>query len=360
MRGHLVIADISGYTQFLTEGELDHAQGIVTELLNSIISATQAPLTVSNIEGDAVFMYGETPDDVYGQTVLELVESLYVSFAGALETMVLNTTCDCNACANINGLGLKIVMHCGEFVKTQVGGTETLTGPDVIGVHRLLKNQVKETTGIADYFLLTEACVEELSLQRVVASWIPHVEDYEHVGEIKGFVSSLADVWEFLKQQRSMKVVESEAWATFSGHTVAPPPIVWDHLIDPRKRNHWLDADSSDLVGDINGRVGPGSEFHCAHGDQVAVFTVLDSRPNEYMTLMTPFSEGSSVRYTHYLLPSGTGTKVVTYVARPEAADPDSSADLPLEQGREIVLQSIGGALEQLYEMADATMVTPA
>jgi hypothetical protein len=58
MRGQLVIADISGYTRFLTDSELDHANGIVADLLNSIVDAMQTPLAVSNIEGDAVFMYG--------------------------------------------------------------------------------------------------------------------------------------------------------------------------------------------------------------------------------------------------------------------------------------------------------------
>ena len=37
----IVLADISGYTQFLTEAELDHAHGIVTELLNAIIGVVQ-------------------------------------------------------------------------------------------------------------------------------------------------------------------------------------------------------------------------------------------------------------------------------------------------------------------------------
>ena len=115
MQGHLVIADISGYTRFLTDNELDHANGIVSDLLPSIITAIQAPLTVSAIEGDAVFMYGAASRDLTGQTVVESVERLYVAFRSALETMVLNTTCQCNACVNISSLGLKIVMHCGEY-----------------------------------------------------------------------------------------------------------------------------------------------------------------------------------------------------------------------------------------------------
>lgn len=353
MRGHLVIADISGYTQFLTEGELEHAHGIITDLLNSIIDAIQAPLTVSSIQGDAVFMYGQAPEDMYGQTILETVESVYVSFASALETMVLNTTCNCNACANINGLGLKIVMHCGEFIKTEVGGTETLSGPDVITVHRLLKNSVRESTGVADYLLVTQACVDELALDRIVASWTAHTEDYEHVGEVHGYVSSLKDTWEFVRNQRSIKVLESDSWLAVTRHSSAPPAIVWDHMIDPIKRNEWMGADSSDLVGDSGGRVGPGSEYHCAHGDHISVFTVLDSRPNEYLTLMVPFSAEAAVRTTHYLIPSGAGTKIVTYSSLPSNIDPADAIPPSVASGEDELRENIGGSMDRLAQAAD-------
>ena len=104
MQGYLVIADISGYTQFLTDSELDHGNGVITDLLNSIIGAIEVPLTVSSIEGDAIFMYGEMTEGMYGQTVLESVELLHCAFASALENMVINTTCTCNACVNVGSL----------------------------------------------------------------------------------------------------------------------------------------------------------------------------------------------------------------------------------------------------------------
>lgn len=353
MRGHLVIADISRYTQFLTEGELEHAHGIITDLLNSIIEAIHAPLTVSSIQGDAVFMYGQAPEDVYGQTILETVESVYVSFASALEAMVLNTTCECNACANINGLGLKIVMHCGEFIKTEVGGTESLSGPDVITVHRLLKNHVRETTGIVDYLFVTQACVDELGLARIVASWTAHTETYEHVGEVNGYVSSLKDTWEFVRNQRSIKVLENDSWLTATHHSSAPPAIVWDQMIDPRKRNDWMGADSSDLVGEVGGRVGAGSEYHCAHGEHINVFTVLDSRANEYLTLMTPFSKDAAFVTTHYLIPSGTGTRIVTYASRPSNIDPQATTAPQVDGFEGDLKRNIDASIDRLAQAAD-------
>ena len=50
--GYLVLADISGYTSFVAGTELEHAQAILGELLESIITRFKARLTISKIEGD--------------------------------------------------------------------------------------------------------------------------------------------------------------------------------------------------------------------------------------------------------------------------------------------------------------------
>ena len=315
MHGHLVIADISGYTRFLTENELEHANGIIGELLNSVIGAIRAPLAVSGIEGDAVFLYGTMPEGMSGQTVLESVELLYCSFAGALETMVLNTTCSCNACANISSLGLKIIMHCGQFMKTEIGGRETLSGPDVILTHRLLKNRIREETGIDDYMFVTQQCVDDLEVHAIVAGWTEHAEEYEHVGEVAGYVASLPEVWAFVRHQNQNKVTGADAWMSISAHSKAPPAIVWDQLINPMKRTMWLGANENSVLGRSDGRIGPGTEFHCAHGENndLLVFTVLDMRPVDYTTIVIPVGEGVAVRYTDYVIPSGEGTRIVCH-----------------------------------------------
>ena len=358
MRGHLVIADISGYTQFLTDSELDHANGIVGDLLNSIIGAMQAPLAVSGIEGDAVFMYGEMADGMAGQTILESVELLYCSFASALENMVLNTTCQCNACVNINSLGLKIVMHCGEYAKTTIGTMTTLSGPDVIAVHRLLKTQVADQTGIHDYLLVTQACVDDLGVQSIVKAWTPHGEEYEYIGKVDGYVSSLRDFYEFQQRQTEVKVLQSDAWATVRGQSVAPPAVVWDHIIDPRKRMQWLNAYGMDMHGSDDGRVAPGTEFHCAHGDnEMVVFTILDMRPYEYITVMMQFMPDSVVTYTTHLMPNGTGTRLILCAAPPTTP---LGEPLPEQEGPEHLsgyTEMMQGAFDTMLLLADEVAV---
>jgi len=59
-----VLADISGYTAFLTKAELEHAQEILTDLLETIIGRFQSLLIIHKIEGDAVFGY--TRDAQFG------------------------------------------------------------------------------------------------------------------------------------------------------------------------------------------------------------------------------------------------------------------------------------------------------
>ncbi len=358
MQGHFVIADISGYTRFLSDSELDHANGIIGELLNSIIGAIQAPLTISRVEGDAVFLYGSMPDGMSGQVVVESVELLYCAFAQSLETMVLNTTCQCNACVNISALGLKIVMHCGEYAIANVGGTETLSGSDVIVAHRLLKNTIRETTGIDDYMLITQRCVDDLDVESMVGGWLPHTEEYEDVGEVAGYVSSLPDVWTFIRQQNENKVLQKEAWLSFSKHISAPPAIVWDHMVDPMKRTAWLGAQGNEVVADARGRIGPGAEYHCAHGDDnVAVFSVLDLKPLEYVTFLVPAGDGVGLRYTDYVIPSGSGARLVSYAALPT----DDSGEALSEDKLAAVKDWAGWipmTLDALATMADEAATT--
>ncbi len=302
-------------------------------------------------------MYGSMPEGISGQTVLESVELLYCSFASALETMTLNTTCRCNACANINTLGLKIVMHCGEFETTDIGGRETVTGPNVIMVHRLLKNQIRETTGIADYMLVTQACVDDLGLQGIVVGWTEHTEEYEFVGEVKGYVSSLPDIWAFVRQQNENKVMQRDAWVTLSVHSQAPPAIVWDNLIDPLKRTQWLGANDNLMAGTSGGRIGPGAEYHCAHGEDndILIFSVLDMKPVDYITFMIPMGEGIGLRYTDYVMPSGNGTRIVTYAA--PLFSIETGEDLPqgvLDEMRDVVAGNYEAQLLTLAGMANS------
>ena len=55
IHGYLVLADIGGYSGYLALVELEHAHEILTDLLEVIVEKFKTILTISKLEGDAVF-----------------------------------------------------------------------------------------------------------------------------------------------------------------------------------------------------------------------------------------------------------------------------------------------------------------
>ena len=119
--GHIVISDITGYTEFLSQSELEHAEDSLRSLLNLMLEHTRPPLIVSRLEGDAVISYALDGSFLQGQTLVETLESTYVAYRQALQRMILNTTCTCNACRNIPNLDLKFFVHYGSFMLQALG-----------------------------------------------------------------------------------------------------------------------------------------------------------------------------------------------------------------------------------------------
>ena len=50
------IADLSGFTKFVAETEIQHSQHIIKELLEILVDANTLGMKVSEFEGDAVFV----------------------------------------------------------------------------------------------------------------------------------------------------------------------------------------------------------------------------------------------------------------------------------------------------------------
>jgi hypothetical protein len=51
------IADISGYTHFVSGVELDHAQDIIADIMDTLVRAMRPPFRLAKFEGDAAFVY---------------------------------------------------------------------------------------------------------------------------------------------------------------------------------------------------------------------------------------------------------------------------------------------------------------
>ena len=174
--GYLVLADISGYTSFVAKTEIDHAENVISPLLETIIARLDNVLTIVKLEGDAVFAY--VPEDKVAScdVMLELLNSTYFIFRDAAQTMYEGATCPCKACRAIPTLDLKFFVHHGEYVLQKVAGITDLLGNDVTLIHRLAKNHVTESTGWNGYVLFTGNC-----LQRMQADKNPFIQQAEIV-----------------------------------------------------------------------------------------------------------------------------------------------------------------------------------
>ena len=188
-KGYLVLADISGYTFFLANTELEHADIALAFLLESIVGKLSSTLTISKLEGDAVFAYVEESKLPSGTALLDVIDDTYLAFRKEAEALHRKATCPCRACQAIPTLDLKFIAHHGNFIIQQVAGIKDLLGTDVNLVHRLLKNHVMESTGLKGYALFTNPVLEHLQTDN--KSFVKQVESYEHLGEVETYVADM-------------------------------------------------------------------------------------------------------------------------------------------------------------------------
>jgi hypothetical protein len=79
---YFAIADISGYTSFLAGVELDHAQDIIADFMDTVVKGLRPPFRLAKFEGDAAFVYA-VAEKVDGSLLQDAIESAYLgSVAG--------------------------------------------------------------------------------------------------------------------------------------------------------------------------------------------------------------------------------------------------------------------------------------
>ena len=281
--GYLIIADISGYTSFVAKTELEHSQEILTELLELLITRFQPLMTISKLEGDAVFVYGPEEIFVRSETLIDFIESIYVAFRDKQLSMKRSTTCTCNACRNLPSLDLKFFIHCGDYIQQTITNIKELVGSDVNLVHRLTKNHVTEATGWRAYMMFTEPCLDHNGLS--LADAHVQMETYESLGEIRTLTIDLHTRYKDICEARCIVLEENDADFMFQMDFPTPPSVTWEWLHNPEKRNLWGGVPDAWSVGDRpQGRSGVGSSNHCAHGKSFSTQVVVDWHPFEYYT----------------------------------------------------------------------------
>lgn len=150
-KGLIFIPDISGFTRFMHETEIEHGRHIIQELLETLVNANQIGLEISEIEGDAIlfFKFGQAPEL---EALYRQVERMFCDFHKYLIAYDNRRFCQCKACVSAVNLTLKVVAHYGEFTTYQVKNFRKLIGKDIIVAHQLLKNEIDQH----EYWLVTQ------------------------------------------------------------------------------------------------------------------------------------------------------------------------------------------------------------
>ena len=316
-----VIADISGYTSFLAGVELDHAQDIIADVMDTVVRGLRPPFRLAKFEGDAAFVYAVT-DKVDGTLLQDTIESAYFAFRKRLRSIKQSTTCECNACSRMQDLDLKFVTHHGEFIKHKMAGREELAGRDVILIHRLLKNSVNEKFGGHAYALYSDACIQTMGIDPAAQGLVEHKETIDIIGEVKCWVRDLEEAWEKENARQRHEVTREQAGVLLEFDIAAPRPTVWEHITHPAHRPKWQGADKV-IENAPNGRRGVGTQNHCMHGKDALIEDILDWRPFDYvtMTALAPVPGAPKVTLTYAFEERPAGTHIEVRIAKPKPKD---------------------------------------
>lgn len=151
MKGLIFIPDISGFTNFVKNIEIDLGVAITSNLLNEIIDSNPLDVELSEIEGDAVLFY-KLGKPLPLEEVFAGFKSMYDAFNRKFKSLkeAYNIKAD---------LSLKFIVHYGELNVYNIKGFKKLFGKTVIESHCLLKNG----NGQTNYILITEDYLQALN-----------------------------------------------------------------------------------------------------------------------------------------------------------------------------------------------------
>ena len=176
----IVIPDISGYTSFISQMEIEHGAYIIGQLIENII--TQADMfIVSEVEGDAVLLYAKGLI-LSKKTLLKQCLKMFHEFHVRRKTLYHATKCNCNACKGIDKLTLKFIVHYGDIYELQISNFLKPSGIEVVLAHRLLKNTIDSH----EYILMTQGFLAQTTdgKESYDLVWVEHSQEIDNIGNV--------------------------------------------------------------------------------------------------------------------------------------------------------------------------------
>ena len=280
--GFLVIADLTGYTAYLSRSELEHAPTIAGDLLETIVGRLDPPFRLTKFEGDAAFLYVED-GRADGSLLLDAVEACYLAFRRRLRSIEQATSCDCNSCRLAPQLDLKLFIHHGAYIRGRIAGRDELAGSDVILVHRLLKGVTASDARGNAFALFTAEAVAALGIDPIGLGLRAVEESIGHLGTVSAFTLDLESLWKAETGRRQLDVSDGDLILDVQTTIAAEPSAVWAYLTSPKLRSLWegplvvIDETLPD------GRRGVGTTAQCITGGLATLEEIVDWQPYDHV-----------------------------------------------------------------------------
>lgn len=259
-KGLIFIPDISGFTRFVNQTEIEHSRVIIQELLEILINANQIGLEISEIEGDAIlfYKYGNAPslEEIYHQ-----VEKMFCEFHRHLVAYEQRRICQCLACKSANDLTLKVITHYGEFTGYNVKHFSKLIGKDIILAHQLLKNDIDHH----EYWLVTDELAQNESRETLPTwiNWNSSAKETDN-GKVPFLYTYLAPLKTCIAPEPVSQLEISDKVKIFTVSTEYDADIntVFFTALDFTTRDHWqAGVKETDLISHTVPQIG--TEHRC-------------------------------------------------------------------------------------------------
>ena len=230
------IPDISGFTHFVKETELNHSSHIITELLEVLIGQDSLGCELKEIEGDAIFFYKMgSKEDI--NKILEQCERMFTEFHQHLKVYERDRICHCGACSTAHKLGLKFIVHKGSAIEKEIGGKKQLMGIDTTIAHRLAKNSIPGK----EYILISNFDQGSIPSNKFGVDLQQGSESYEGIGEVDFDYYTLEEFQKTVPEptKRDINISRVENPIKLEYLIDAPILDVHQNLIDLSKRAIW-------------------------------------------------------------------------------------------------------------------------
>jgi len=312
-RGYLLIADLTGYTAYLSRGEIEHAPAIAGDLIETVVGRLEPPFRLAKLEGDAAFLYVED-GRADGSLLLDAIEVAYLAFRRRLRSIEQASACDCTACSTAPRLDLKFFVHHGEYVRHSIARRDELAGASIIVVHRLLKGAAAGAAHDADgramgFAVLTAQAASAMGVDPAALGATTEVEAIEHLGDVTTHTIDLEGRWLAETGARRLAIPDTGALLDVTVAMPSDPATVWAYLTSPALRPTWEGPIVIAEV-DTDGRRGVGTRAQCVTGRLATLEEIVDWQPYEHAGYRLAVAEVGAVDATYDLEADGPATTV--------------------------------------------------